>query len=80
MTSHHAAGFAASPRPHVATPLRPQSCPMCRSQLLAPEATVFQEAGRVHGQVHHLWSCDDCGYAFCTEVDVRPGRMTAKRI
>jgi transcription elongation factor Elf1 len=46
------------------------SCPRCGDSLLAAEASEFLSGGRVR----HFWSCDSCGQAFHTAVEVAASR------
>jgi ribosomal protein S27AE len=39
-------------------------CPQCDASLLAPEWSEFLNEHRVR----HTWSCEECGYAFETDV------------
>jgi uncharacterized protein with PIN domain len=39
-------------------------CPQCDASLLAPEWSEFLNERRVR----HTWSCEQCGYAFETDV------------
>ena len=44
------------------------NCPHCGTVQLVAEQSAFSLTGRIR----HTWSCDDCGNAFVTSVDVLP--------
>jgi len=51
------------------------TCPRCGDWLVAPAKAAFAGAG----WVRHMWSCEDCGYAFRTSVKygARPSQSGA---
>jgi predicted RNA-binding Zn-ribbon protein involved in translation (DUF1610 family) len=44
-------------------------CPKCGSLIIAAEASEFMS----NEQIHHKWSCDECGYEFHTLVGLSAG-------
>lgn len=43
-------------------------CPQCSDPQYVPERSAFID----EGHVRHTWTCDACGYEFCTTVELAP--------